>query len=231
MKDNSLYKLGGIASILVGISYVVVGITTILTPPAVAGVPNAQATILFFEDSEFLILTNWWALLIGAVFALAMIPAVSATVQHLNEGWVRWTSTLATIAFAVVTVDNYWPIVYTEARARAYETGTEAVRAALSIPGSPQWIDVQGWLAYGAVGLWLLVISLLVLRSNIWPWVWLIWEFSSLLFTSWRLLPQSFQSLFFPVRSSSLQASLLSSRPSFLPGWDYICGVSVQHKT
>jgi hypothetical protein len=67
-----------------------------------------------------------------------------------------WTSTLATIAFAVVIVDNYWPIVYTEAR------------AALSVPGSPQWIDVQGWLAYGAVGLWLLVISLLALRSNIW---------------------------------------------------------------
>ncbi len=169
MTDNSLYKLGGIASIFVGISYVVVGITSILTPPAVAGVPNAQATILFFEDSKFLILTNWWALLIGAVFALAMIPAVSATVQHLNEGWVRWTSTLATIAFAVVILDNYWPIVYTEARARAYETGTEAVRAALSVPGSPQWIDVQGWLAYGAVGSWLLVISLLALRSNIWP--------------------------------------------------------------
>jgi len=169
MKDNSLYELGGIASILVGISYVVVGITSALTPPAVAGVPDLQIPLMYFEENKFMILANWWALLIGAVFALAMIPAISATVQHLNEGWVRWTSTLATIAFAVVILDNYWAIVYTEAIGRAYVTGTEAVREALTIPGSAQWIDVKGWLAYGAVGLWVLVCSILALRNNVWP--------------------------------------------------------------
>ncbi len=116
-----------------------------------------------------MLLTQWWAMLIGAVFALAMIPAVSGTVQHLNEGWVRWTSTLATIAFAVVILDNYWSIVYTEARAQVYLTGTEAIRAALTVPGAAQWIDVQGWLANGAVGLWLLVCSVLALRYQVWP--------------------------------------------------------------
>lgn len=169
MKDNSLYRLGGIASIFVGLSYVVVGITTAFTPPSVAGVPDVQSPFMYFEDNKFMILTGWWALLIGAIFALAMIPAVSATVQHLNEGWVRWTSTLAIIAFAVVIVDNYWSIVYTSARAKAYITGTEATRAVLTVPGAPQWIDVQGWLAYGAVGLWILVVSLLALRNNAWP--------------------------------------------------------------
>ena len=48
-------------------------------------------------------------------------------------------------------------------------TGTDAIRATLTVPGAPQWIDVQGWLAYGAVGLWILVVSLLALRSNAWP--------------------------------------------------------------
>jgi hypothetical protein len=169
MKDNSLYRLGGIASILVGISYVIVGITTALTPPSVAGVPDVQIPLMYFEENKFIILTNWWALLLGAVFALAMIPAVSATVQPLNQGWVRWTSTLATIAFAVVIVDNYWPIVYTEAIANAYVTGSEATRAALTVPGAAQWIDVKGWLAYGAVGLWVLVCSILAARNNVWP--------------------------------------------------------------
>src|SRR5512136_923636 len=100
-------------------------------PPNIAGVPNAKLPIMYFEDNKLLLLTNWWALLIGAVFALAMIPAVAATVQHLNEGWVRWTSTLATIAFAVVILDNYWSIVYTDSIAKVYMTGTEATRAAL----------------------------------------------------------------------------------------------------
>jgi hypothetical protein len=169
MRDNSLYKLGSIASILVGVSYMIIGITSALTPPAVAGVPDVQLPIMYFEENKFMILTNWWALLIGAVFALAMIPAVSATVQHLNEGWVRWTSTLATIAFAVVILDNYWSIVYTDAIAKAYVTGTATIRETLTLPGAAQWIDVKGWLAYGAVGLWILVMSLLALRGNAWP--------------------------------------------------------------
>ena len=168
MKDNSLYKLGGIASILVGISYVVLGITGVLIPSNLGGVPDVQSPFMYWEANKTMLLTQWWATLVGAVFALAMIPAVSATVQHLNEGWVRWTSTLAMIAFAVVILDNYWSIVYTDARAQAYVTGSEAMRATLTVPGAPQWIDVQGWLAYGAVGLWLLVCSVLALRNQVW---------------------------------------------------------------
>jgi hypothetical protein len=124
---------------------------------------------MYWEESKTLILTNWWATLIGAVLALAVVPALSKTVLHLNEGWVRWTSTLATIAFAVVILDNYWSIVYTDARAQAYMTGSEAVRADLTLPGAPQFIDVQGWLSLGAVGLWILVCSYLALRNNVWP--------------------------------------------------------------
>lgn len=168
MKDNSLYKLGGIASILVGISYVVIGITSVLIPTNLGGVPDVQSPFMYWEANKTMLLTQWWAMLIGAVFALAMVPAVSATVQHLNEGWVRWTSTLAMIAFAVVILDNYWSIVYTDARAQAYITGSEAMRATLTVPGAPQWIDVQGWLANGAVGLWLLVCSVLALRNQVW---------------------------------------------------------------
>jgi hypothetical protein len=169
MKDNSLHKLGGIASILVGISYVVIGITSIFIPGNLGGVPDVQSPFMYWEANKTMLLIQWWAMLIGAVFALAMIPAVSATVQHLNEGWVRWTSTLAILAFAVVILDNYWSIVYTDARAQAYLTGTDAMRAALSLPGAAQWIDVQGWLADGAVGFWLLVCSILALRNQVWP--------------------------------------------------------------
>ena len=107
MKDNSLHKLGGFASMLLGISYLVVMITGAFLPSILSGVPNAQSPFMYYEANKIMLLTNWWALLFGAVFALAVIPAVSATVQHLNEGWVRWTGTLATLAFAVVILDNY----------------------------------------------------------------------------------------------------------------------------
>lgn len=168
MKDNSVFKLGSIASIIVGISYVVIGITGVLFPSNLGGVPNALSPFMYWDANKTMLLTQWWAMFIGAVFALAMIPAVSATVQHLNEGWVRWTSTLAMIAFAVSMLDNYWSIVYTDARAHAFITGSEAIQATLSVPGAPQVLDAQGWLANGAVGLWAFVISVLALRHQVW---------------------------------------------------------------
>jgi hypothetical protein len=168
MKDTSLYKLGGIAAILVGISYGVIAITSLFIPANLSGAPEAQSPFMYWDANKTLLLTQWWAMLIGAVFALATVPAISATVQHLDEGWVRWASTLAILAFAVIILDNYWSIVYTDARAQAYLRGTEAMRTVLTVPGAPQWIDVQGWLANGAVGFWLLVCSILALRHQAW---------------------------------------------------------------
>ena len=82
MKDNSLYELGGFASIVVGISYVVVGITGIFIPANLGGAPDVQSPFMYWEENKFMLLTQWWALLLGAVFALAVIPAMSKTVQH-----------------------------------------------------------------------------------------------------------------------------------------------------
>lgn len=47
MKDNSVYKLGSTASILVGISYVVIGITSVLIPAKLGGVPDAQSPFMY----------------------------------------------------------------------------------------------------------------------------------------------------------------------------------------
>jgi hypothetical protein len=89
--------------------------------------------------------------------------------MRLNEGWVRWTGSLATLGFAVTILDNYWSIVATPMRAIAYVRGTAELRAALTMPYSAQFIDLQGWLGDGGVGLWILVCSMLALRGRVWP--------------------------------------------------------------
>jgi len=73
---------------------------------------------------------------LAGVLGLAVVPAASSMVQHLNEGWVRWTGALATLGFAVIILDNYWAIVTTSAWAAAYLAGTLATRATLTLPGA-----------------------------------------------------------------------------------------------
>lgn len=170
MRDNSLYSLGGAGAILMGVLGLAVGITSLLIPAnLLGGVPDVQSPFMYWEANKTMVLINWWALGLQGALGLAVIPAVSRTVEALNEGWVRWMTSLAMLAFAVMILDNYWSIVYTSARASAYLTGTPAMRAALTVPGAPQAIDVQGWLINGAGGLYWLVAGGLALRGRVWP--------------------------------------------------------------
>ena len=43
MKDNSLYKFGGIASVLVGITFLVIGIPSVIIPSKLDSVPDIQS--------------------------------------------------------------------------------------------------------------------------------------------------------------------------------------------
>ena len=169
MKDYSLYRLGGVCSVLVGVSYVVIGVTELLMPQEYTLEQNARVPLMFFQENQALFIGQWSAMLWGAVLALAVVPAVSAKVQVLSEGWVRWTSTLATLGLAVTIIDNYWAVVLTPAIARTYMAGNEVTRIAMNTPGSALQIDVRGWLQWGAVGLWVLVVNILALRANTWP--------------------------------------------------------------
>lgn len=169
MTHNSLFKLGGACSMLLGISYLGVGLTTLLLPPAVTYANDVQSPLMYFEANKGMLLAQYWAFTLVGLFGLAVVPAASAMVQHLDEGWVRWTGALARLGFAVTILDNYWAIVVTPAQAAAYVAGSAVARQALTLPGAPQFMDVQGWLGYGAVGAWIVTVSMLALRGRVWP--------------------------------------------------------------
>jgi len=171
MKDNSLSKLGGTCSILVGVSYIVTAVIFLLLPPEqqdAAGIPPAKFLESLAQNSTLYIVAGL-VFALGSLLAIAAVLAISESVRSANEGWVRWTSTLAIIGFAVNAVDWFRLLALNPARAAAYVQGDAAIIAALTVPGAIAGLDPAAFLSFGAVGVWILVVSLLALRSGAWP--------------------------------------------------------------
>ena len=168
MKDNTLSKLGGNCSILLGILYLVIGVTYLLLPAAQKQTSATDEFLLSFAQNPTTQIIQWWVFALSGLIGIAVVLAVSESLRSANEGWVRWTSTLAIIGFTVVSINNFRAIAFQPAMARAYVEGDAVTKAAIEVSG-PFSLDPQGWLGFGAVGLWVLVVSLLSLRAGTWP--------------------------------------------------------------
>jgi hypothetical protein len=167
MKDNTLGKLGGVCSILLGISYVLVGALYLILPADQTSAPTDLAFYTSVAQSPGLLRIYYLIFALGAVFGLGAVPAISERVRSAHAGWVRWTTNLAFLGFAVTAIDFFkvWAIqVY---RAEIFVNADASARAAIS--ATSDGLDPQGWLGFGLVGAWVLSVSLLTLRENLWP--------------------------------------------------------------
>jgi uncharacterized protein DUF4386 len=169
MKDTTLSRLGGACSILTGLTVIGVAVLYLLLPPEQQDACHCPAKFLTsLAPNPTLYVAESALFAASSLLAIAAVLAISATVRAAHEGWARWTSVLAIIGFAVNAIDQLRHAVLHPAQATAYVQGDATVKAALTAPGALQALDPQGWLRLGAVGFWILVVSLLALRGA-WP--------------------------------------------------------------
>jgi Domain of unknown function (DUF4386) len=170
MKDATLSKLGGACSILTGVTIIVVAVLYLLLPPEqqdACGCPDQFLTSLAHNPTLYVVESGLFAL--SSLLAIAAVLAIYETVRATHDGWARWASTLAIIGFAVNAIDQLRHAVLHPTQATAYVQGDTTVKAALTAPGALEALDPQGWLRLGAVGIWILVVSVLALRGGAWP--------------------------------------------------------------
>ena len=170
MMDKSSARLGGTCSILVGLSYLAIGVTFFLLPPEQQpGSPLPPNQI--FESvaaGSTLLVTYYWAFVTGSVFAIAAVPIISDLVRGANPGWVRWTSTLALVGYAVLAIEYLVLQDQVPKFAAGYLRLDESARSALAVIG-PLNLTNDAWAGFGTVGLWLAVVNGLAWRGGQWP--------------------------------------------------------------
>ena len=168
MKSNSVYNLGGICSILLGIVSALIGITYLLLPAEQKLGMRAPDLLPSFVQNPTLLTLQSIELSVVGVLGLAIVPAVAQLIGDLDVGWMTWVSNLAYVGFAVSAVSNLIDVARLPGIAAAYVAGDASTKAALA----PIWRSTLDWMGiwqYGAIGVWILVVSLLALRGNLLP--------------------------------------------------------------
>ncbi len=156
-------RLGGIASILIGILNIVLVIYIV----GATGTQRYDAGAFFeyFAEKPLALSMAWIVFTITAILAYAVIPAVSDLVQDVNRDWARAATLYGIVGFSVLGI---WAITLARTApdlAYNYVNGDAMTRAAIFAHGLPE-IDPDGWFTFGGPGTWLIVMNILALRGK-----------------------------------------------------------------
>jgi hypothetical protein len=163
--DSSVARLGGACAVLLGLIGAASSLLYVVLPADLqAGVPAPRFLPSFARDSTLLLVVFWTQAALG-VLGLAVVPAVSQVVRDVHAGWIRWMATLATVGFAATSIGYLLSIERLPRIAAAYVAGDGSTQAALAAVWKSS-IDLFGLWGYGAVGAWVLVVSILAFRAD-----------------------------------------------------------------
>jgi hypothetical protein len=164
---KGLAELGGWCAILLGVSYVVLGMNYLLLP---AEQKLGGGTMGQFLDAVARgpgqLMAQFGVAALGGVLGLAAVAGITDAVRTANQAWMRWAASLAYVGFAVMLVSNVQELAVVPILAAQHATGDAAAKAAAATSMLTVAIDRQGWLRFGAVGLWVLAVSVLGLRHG-----------------------------------------------------------------
>jgi hypothetical protein len=99
------------------------------------------------------------------VAGLGLVPALIRLVEDQMPGVVRWVGTIATVGYAVMAVSYFFSLGRLPRVAEAYVAGDESTRAALLATWRSS-LDLQGYFQFVAVGAFIVLVSVLGLRTR-----------------------------------------------------------------
>jgi hypothetical protein len=168
MNNNSLAKFGGTCAILVAIVGALADITYLLLPAEQRLGALGKDLLPSFHAAPTILTLELWELAIAGALGLAVVAALSQKVGAMNDGWAHWTAILAYVGFAVSAVGNVLTLDRLPRVAAAFVAGDASAKAAIAATWKST-LDPLGLFGFGAIGLWIFVVSLLTLRDDAFP--------------------------------------------------------------
>ena len=162
-------SLSGTCAIIVGVLSLVALVLVILLPQERQG----DNFLPSFYEQPLIPMLRYIVNAIIAVLGLAVVGSVTGIVESAHKDWSRWAGSLGYLGFATIAVNYMRLIAIVPDRAEAYVTGDASTQA--SLISYTVNLDPNGWLSMGAVGLWILIISILAMRgarlSKVMNWI------------------------------------------------------------
>jgi hypothetical protein len=166
-KYRSMYRWGGIASLLMTAAFAYIGIAIMLDP---VERHRGEAFFVALAESPGFHMTWRYAFITVALLAFAFIPAAVRFVRNPNgeeSPFLHWATVLAYVGTASLLLDTLRGVYLVNTfLIDAYRTGTEIERY-ISVVALSGGTDVEGFLQYGGVGLWYLAIALAGMRHGV----------------------------------------------------------------
>ncbi len=104
---------------------------------------------------------------LAGLFSMGTLPSLRQLLQVQPGGWLDWLSQLGWLGFAVNAISYVRLLGGESRRAAAYvahEPATQQAIASFSLV-----LDTQGWLTFGAVGIFIIAFNLAAWTRRAWP--------------------------------------------------------------
>jgi hypothetical protein len=169
--DATIATLGGSAAFGLALAYVATGVAAILMPAELQGRPDVGPhefwTVLARDPAAHL--AFHWAWIAAGFLGVMTVPAVSLLVWRVHPGAVLWSGFLASVGFAVMARSHLMEEAFDRRIIPVYAHADPAFQQAVHVVAGLALDVPDGILTYGAVGLWVLVVSVLGSREGAVP--------------------------------------------------------------
>ena len=167
-EEKSTRRLGGTFCVLTGIVFFATALAFFLLPPEQLDFTPRSGFFMSVAANPTGLELTFLGSMIGALLAVGAVMAVSGHMRRTNEVLIRWSSTLAIIAYAVSALRNATDLIQIPDLAARYVQADSSTRTAIEAIGLAS-IDPSMVLQSLLLGVWFLAVNFLALRTGALP--------------------------------------------------------------